>query len=66
MIGHGFSKVLEWLRAAGAHKLLNKVNAAPVQRETMPADTRKKLEAEFRDDIVRLEELFDVDLGRWK
>jgi hypothetical protein len=66
LIGHGFSKVLEWLRAAGAHKLLNKVNAAPVQRETMQDATRKKLEAEFRDDIVKLEELFDVDLGRWK
>ena len=66
LIEHGFSKVLEWLRAAGAHKLLNRVNAAPVQREKMQDTTRTRLESEFRDDIVRLEELFDVDLGRWK
>ena len=26
----------------------------------------EKLENEFRDDIVKLEGLFDVDLGRWK
>lgn len=66
LIEHGFSKTLEWLRALGAHKLLNKINAAPVQRETMKEETREKLNAAFREDILNLEKLFDVDLGRWK
>jgi hypothetical protein len=66
LIEHGMSRGLEILRAAGAHKLFNKVNAAPVKRETMQQTTRARLEAEFRDDIVELEGLFDIDLSQWK
>ena len=66
LIGHGFSSVLTWLRNAGAHKLLNKVNTAPVQRESIQESTRLQLQAEFKEDIVKVENMFDVDLGGWK
>jgi hypothetical protein len=66
LIEHGFSKVLELLRAVGIHKLFNRINAAPVKKESMSDATRARLVAEFKDDIVRLEGLFDIDLGRWK
>jgi hypothetical protein len=66
LIEHGLSKVLLLLRAMGAHKLLNRINAAPVKRESISDATRASLVAAFRDDIIRLEKLFDVDLGRWK
>lgn len=66
LIEHGFSRVLGLLRAMGIHKLFNRINAAPVKRESMNDDTRAMLVDTFRKDIVRLEGLFDVDLGRWK
>lgn len=66
LIEHGFSKVLELARTMGAHKVFNRINAAPVKRESMSDATRTKLVGAFRDDIVKLEKLFDVDLGRWK
>lgn len=66
LVERNLSKVLETLRAAGAHKLFNKINAAPVQKESINAETRTRLENAFCDDIKRLEKLLDVDLGRWK
>jgi len=66
LIEHGLSKVLELLRGAGAHKLLNRINAAPVKSESMNEKTRAELVSIFQDDIVKLERLFDVDLSRWK
>jgi len=66
LIGHGFSRVLTWLRNAGAHKFLNKVNTAPVQRESIQESTRLQLKAEFKEDIVKLEKMFELDLGDWK
>lgn len=66
LIEHGFSGVLEVLRSAGVHKLLNKVNAAPVKKEAMRPETRQYLTAAFSDDINKLEALFNIDLGIWK
>ena len=66
LIENGLSKVLELLRALGVHKLFNRINAAPVQREPMRDETREELKKTFAEDVVKLEALFDVDLGRWK
>ena len=66
LIENGMSNVLELARSAGAHKVLNKINAAPVKKETMAPETREKLAAEFATDIERLEALFEIDLGSWK
>jgi hypothetical protein len=66
LIDHGFNKVLGLLRAIGVHNLVNRVNAAPFKRESLKAETRERLKIAFRDDIVRLEHLLGVDVGRWK
>ena len=66
LIEAGMSNVLEGLRSMGAHKVLNKVNAAPVQKEAMRDETRQHLAAAFRDDIAELEQLFELDLGHWQ
>jgi hypothetical protein len=66
LIEHGLSRVLEILRSVGVHKLFNRINAAPVKRESMDASTRAQLVEQFKDDIVKLEALFDIDLSRWK
>ena len=66
LVEHNMSRLLELARAAGAHSLFNKINAAPANKEKLRSDTRAQLAETFRDDIQRLENLFDLNLAAWQ
>ncbi len=66
LINARLSIVLGALRAAGAHNLFRSINAASVDNNKISAATRNSLIEIFREDIDKLEVMFDIDVRRWK
>lgn len=68
LIDHGFSSVMTVLRSAGAHRLFNRINAAPPQAKKVDLreETRAALAERFSDDIHALEGILGREITVWR
>jgi len=64
-INSHLSGMLEMLRAIGVHKIFRHINSTPVNRGKACDSTRNFLITLFRNDINKLEKMFDINLKRW-
>ncbi len=66
LIASGMSSVVKRLRDIGAHNFFNRVNSAPANFPKLAPETRAMFSRRVRDDVEKVEALFDLDLNCWK
>ena len=65
LINVRLSVILTSLRSIGAHKLFRSINAAPAKKDKVRDLTRNNLVELFREDIIKLEKMFNKDIRKW-
>ena len=65
LVAWGFSPFIRWLKSYGVGKWLNRLNSAPIEKETLSETDRDFIREKIAEDVANLEKLLSRDFSDW-